>query len=132
MVAPKLTIVPPPEPTVQEFVSPLRSELQALLDAKHGIGYTDSCRLCRAHRAQDAQIATAVAAKQDAVPYVVAMRDELIAIRKSNADLKAKLSEMQRWNTPASRIRLGIYYSAGAITFTAILTVLKLLFFGTP
>lgn len=118
---------PPPTPTVEEFVSPLRQEARALLDVKRGIGYAATCRTCQQHAVKDAELAQLVDAKQDATPYVVAMRGEIIKLRESNERLQKDLADAKQWNLPLNRIRIGIYAGMGAGVITLAITLAKIL-----
>jgi hypothetical protein len=92
----------PTDPSLEEFVSPLREELKEQLAIKPDIGYAPLCANCRAHQVVDQHIAEAVAEKEDPQPWLVNLHSELIATRQ---DLKAYRTENRILRTDLEAVR---------------------------
>jgi hypothetical protein len=92
----------PPEPTLEEFVSPLQQTIKDELGVKAAIGYGKHCVNCGQQQAVDARIKDAVESSTDPEPWLQALHGELIQTR---ADLKEYRTDNQILRTELDAVR---------------------------
>lgn len=138
VVAAKLAVrraVPPPPSTPGAYASPLQAEVRAITDLKrrfctyHCTGCTysagTSCSL-------DQRLDKAITEREDPIPFLKGINERLSTTEAELQRTQRALDAAQKSNKPSSRVRLGVYYSAGAITLTVIWQIIKTVVFGIP
>lgn len=119
----------PPIPSQEEFISPLKIELKDQLSLKSEVGYSEGCAYCLRHRSIDARINKSVLAKEDPEPYLIEIRQELIATRASNEELTGRLDKLKADLGPVAWMRRAVYYGIISGSFALAVSIAKM-FFG--
>ena len=126
---PKKDMKGPDEPSLEEFVSPLRRTLKAV--------YTKKRKLCNYHCAGckfksgsgcalDREAMEAVDSLEDPQPYLDDVRRELVESREINIKLINRLDRAEKDLAPISWIRRGIYYTVTATSLTIAWQIAKI------
>ena len=82
----------PPEPSLEDFVSPLQAAVRAEIQIKRDIGYNEQCVNCSRQKGVDDRLILACDTANDPEPWLKALHGELIQTRD---DLKAYRTENQ-------------------------------------
>ena len=113
----------PPEPALEEFVSPLQKYLKERLGVKHDIGYNRTCANCCRQENIDKDLLEKVETTADPEPWLAQLHGELIDTRKELAETRIELKESKQYYTPLNRMKWAAYGAAasGGVTSTVIL-----------
>jgi hypothetical protein len=98
---------------------------------KQDVGYRDSCTICQIQATQDAKLIAAVESKEDPVPYLHEMYDELVKTRAELVETRKDLAQTATKMQPIEKLRQAVYWGVGAGMFTLAISILKLVF-GLP
>jgi hypothetical protein len=96
---------PPSDPTLEEFVSPLREGLKEDLAVKEAIGYNRTCTECTRQHGIDTRMGAKVADAEDPQPWLVQLHTELIETRKEMAFTRERIQSAKQFYNPLNRMR---------------------------
>lgn len=109
----------PPMPTEEEFISPLREELTALMAVKPDIGYGTACAHCNSHKTIDEKLAQALKDKEDVHPFLhehyALMREHINELRTTRQAMRL----VQQDISPKSRMQTLIGYAVAGLVMKA-------------
>ena len=122
LVKKKLT---PPEPTIEEFVSPLQEAVKTEIQTKQDIGYNDHCVNCTRQRQADARLMTAVETAADPQPWLAEL---YTALKENNATTLENTAEQRKTQVitnqasnawvPSKRVIYGLATASAALAGT--------------
>lgn len=89
-------VSPPPEPTLEEFVSPLQAELKERLHVKHDIGYNANCAECHKQKNIDGDLTSIVDTAANPEPWLAQLHTELVLTRTDLKDYRAENTALRK------------------------------------
>jgi hypothetical protein len=101
--------VPAPEPTEEEFVSPLQQAIKDDLLIKGDIGYNETCVNCIRQRGIDARMLDTCESSTDPEPWLKELHGELVATREELVETRGQLAASERYHTPQNRMKWAAY-----------------------
>lgn len=115
----------PPEPALEEFVSPLQQYLKERLGVKHDIGYNRTCANCCRQENIDKDLLEKVETTADPEPWLAQLHGELIDTRKELAITRQELADSKTYYTPQNRMKWAAYGAAASGSAGLILLVAR-------
>ena len=114
-----------PEPSLEEFISPLQEAVRTEIAIKQDIGYDSRCTCCSRQRTVDERLIEACETANDPVPWLQEMHGELISTREDLGKTRLQLAESERYHTPQNRMKWAVYGAAASGTASVAILAIK-------